>query len=166
MAACRARVRPLAEQRRLARGHSLSERCGSDLRWDSLRVDAVGLLMRSPAAPTRKQEAPATCGRVSPIYAMESIWLGRNASTASSRQCQGAGRTRLSYTNSTGPSAKRTSDIARERVYHPVNHRVPTLTHVPAVLELARILREMLRADVNVRPADARLSLNRRVLHL
>ena len=42
-------------------------------------------------------------------------------------------------------------------MHHPVQHQVRNLTHVPAILELAQILRKVLRTDVNVRSANAAL---------
>ena len=42
-------------------------------------------------------------------------------------------------------------------MHQPIKNQVRHLPHVPAILELPKVLREMLRADVNVRPVDAAL---------
>jgi hypothetical protein len=42
-------------------------------------------------------------------------------------------------------------------VQQSIKHQVRQLTHVPTILKLPKILRETLRADVNVRPIDAAL---------
>jgi hypothetical protein len=40
-------------------------------------------------------------------------------------------------------------------VWQPIKHQMRNSPHLPAILKLAQIRREMLRADVNVRPGDA-----------
>ena len=44
-----------------------------------------------------------------------------------------------------------------EGIHQPVKHQVRNVPHVPAILKLAQILRQVLLAHVNVRTADAAL---------
>ena len=50
-------------------------------------------------------------------------------------------------------------------MHQPIEHQVRNLTHVPAILELAEILREMLPADMNVSAVDAPLQLRPEALN-
>src|SRR5205085_10999084 len=54
-------------------------------------------------------------------------------------------------------SCKLKAWLAHERVKQAVKHQVRYGAHIPAILKLAKILREMLPANVNVRPVDAPL---------
>lgn len=49
--------------------------------------------------------------------------------------------------------------LAGERNHQPIKHQVRNVPHVVTILKLRKILRKMLRADMNVRAIDAALKL-------
>lgn len=98
-------------------------------------------------AANEKSRYPRGIGALSANYAMESICSSKIALTGFSR-----------------PWPKVRS-LARERKQQLSQHRLRTVPTIVAKLKLPQILREMLRADVDVRPVDPALQLRPEAFH-